>query len=57
VVQSLLTVTSPRANRRGLDHPTIDHPERRWVTGAGSRPAHLRFFPKSWNGFFRTAGE
>src|SRR5262249_40095267 len=32
-------------------------PQRLWVRGARSRPAHPGFFPKSWKGFFRKTGD
>jgi hypothetical protein len=40
----------PLPLQRRIRPPTIDHPQRLWVRGAQSRPAHLRFFSKKLEG-------
>jgi hypothetical protein len=41
---------APAASNSPSDH----RPSHLWVGGAQSRPAHPRFFPKSWKGFQKT---
>jgi hypothetical protein len=55
------TAPNPRTSRpkngfNGLRR-TIDHPERLWVGGARSPPAHLRLFPKTVSDRVRSSSQ